>query len=59
MTLTEYGKKLYDITVNIDDIKEQAEKLLGSAKNLTSGALRIGTVAPIHLMSLVKVFLSK
>lgn len=59
VTLTEYGKKLYDITVNIDDIKEQAENLLGSAKNLTSGALRIGTVAPIHLMSLVKVFLSK
>lgn len=59
ISLTEYGKKLFDITASIDDIREQAINLLGSAKNLTSGTLRIGTVAPIHLMSLVKVFSSK
>ena len=59
ISLTEYGKKLYDITANIDDIHEQAVNLLGSAKNLTSGTLRVGTVAPIHLMNLIKLFSKK
>ena len=59
ISLTEYGKKLFDITNGINDIHEQAINLLGSAKNLTSGTLRIGTVAPVHLMSLVKKFSSK
>lgn len=59
ISLTEYGKKLFDITSGINDIHEQAINLLGSAKNLTSGTLRIGTVAPVHLMALVKKFSSK
>ena len=57
ISLTEYGKKLFDITSGINDIHEQAINLLGSAKNLTSGTLRIGTVAPVHLMGLVKIFI--
>ena len=52
-------EKLFDITSGINDIHEQAINLLGSAKNLTSGTLRIGTVAPVHLMGLVKRFSSK
>ena len=56
ISLTEYGKKLFDITSGINDIHEQAINLLGSAKNLTTGTLRIGTVAPVHLMGLVKDF---
>ena len=57
--LTDYGKKLYDITKDIDDIHEQALNLLKSSNRLTSGTLNIGTVAPIHLMSILSKFSKK
>jgi DNA-binding transcriptional LysR family regulator len=57
--LTDYGKKLYDITKDIDDIHEQALNLLKSSNRLTSGTLNIGTVAPIHLMPILSKFSKK
>ena len=57
--LTDYGKKLYDITKDIDDIHEQALNLLKSSNKLTSGTLNIGTVAPIHLMPILSKFSKK
>ncbi len=59
ISLTDYGKKLYDITKDIDDIHEQALNLLKSSNKLTSGTLNIGTVAPIHLMSILSKFSKK
>jgi DNA-binding transcriptional LysR family regulator len=57
--LTDYGKKLYDITKDIDDIHEQALNLLKSSNRLTRGTLNIGTVAPIHLMPILSKFSKK
>ena len=59
ISLTDYGKKLYDITKDIDDIHEQALNLLKSSNRLTSGTLNIGTVAPIHLMPILSKFSKK
>ena len=59
ISLTDYGKKLYDITKDIDDIHEQALNLLKSSNKLTSGTLNIGTVAPIHLMPILSKFSQK
>ena len=59
ISLTDYGKKLYDITRDIDDIHEQALNLLKSSNRLTSGTLNIGTVAPIHLMPILSKFSKK
>ena len=59
ISLTDYGKKLYDITKDIDDIHEQALNLLKSSNKLTSGTLNIGTVAPIHLMPILSKFSKK
>jgi len=59
VSLTDYGKKLYDITKDIDDIHEQALNLLKSSNKLTSGTLNIGTVAPIHLMPILSKFSRK
>jgi len=59
ISLTDYGKKLYDITRDIDDIHEQALNLLKSSNSLTSGTLNIGTVAPIHLMPILSKFSKK
>ena len=59
VSITEYGKKLYDITKDIDDIHEQAINLLKSSNQLTSGTLNIGTVAPIHLMPILSKFSKK
>ena len=59
ISLTDYGKKLYDITKDIDDIHEQASNLLKSSNKLTSGTLNIGTVAPIHLMPILSKFSKK
>ena len=59
ISLTDYGKKLYDITKDIDDIHEQALNLLKSSNKLTSGILNIGTVAPIHLMPILSKFSKK
>ena len=59
ISLTNYGKKLYDITKDIDDIHEQALNLLKSSNKLTSGTLNIGTVAPIHLMPILSKFSKK
>jgi len=59
ISLTDYGKKLYDITKDIDDIREQALNLLKSSNRLTSGTLNIGTVAPIHLMPILSKFSKK
>lgn len=59
ISLTDYGKKLYDITRDIDDIHEQALNLLKSSNKLTSGTLNIGTVAPIHLMPILSKFSKK
>ena len=59
ISLTDYGKKLYDITKDIDDIHEQALNLLKSSNKLTSGTLNIGTVAPIHLMPILSKFSRK
>ena len=59
ISLTDYGKKLYDITKDIEDIHAQALNLLKSSKKLTSGTLNIGTVAPIHLMPILSKFSKK
>ena len=59
ISLTDYGKKLYDITKDIDDIHEQALNLLKSSNKLISGTLNIGTVAPIHLMPILSKFSKK
>jgi len=59
ISLTDYGKKLYDITKDIEDIHAQALNLLKSSKKLTSGTLNIGTVAPIHLMPILSEFSKK
>ena len=59
IVLTDYGRKLYYITRDIDDIHERALNLLDSSRKLTSGTLNIGTVAPIHLMPIISEFTKK
>ena len=59
ISLTDYGKKLYDITKDIEDIHAQALNLLKSSNKLTIGTLNIGTVAPIHLMPILSKFSKK
>jgi len=57
--LTDYGKKLYDITKDMEDIHDRAINLLKSSNQLTTGMLNIGTVAPIHLMPILSRFSKK
>ena len=56
VALTPVGEQLLDVTRRLVLVEEEAERCLTSARDLTSGRLRLGTDAPIHAMPLLAAF---
>ncbi len=53
VALTPLGDNLLDVTRRMTELEREAEQCLSSARDLTSGRLRLGTDAPIHAMPLL------
>ncbi len=53
---TELGDELLDVTTRLFGMEEAAEELLGGARGLRSGRLRVGADAPYHVMALLAAF---
>src|SRR5262245_48364244 len=53
---TELANELWDLTTRIFGTEEAAEELLGAARALRKGRLRIGADAPYHVMELLAAF---
>ena len=53
---TELGDALLDVTTRLFGMEEAAEELLGGARGLRSGRLRVGADAPYHVMALLAAF---
>jgi len=56
ITLTDLGKKLYEITLSIFDLEEEAINLFSSNLNVHKGTLVTGTSGSYFIMKLVKEF---
>ncbi len=56
VALTPLGEDLLEITRRMVELDHQAEECLRSARELTSGRLRLGTDAPIHAMPVLAQF---
>ena len=56
ITLTELGKKLFEITSGIFELEEQAIQLFSSNLNIHKGTLVTGTSGTYYIMKLVKEF---
>jgi aminoethylphosphonate catabolism LysR family transcriptional regulator len=53
---TELGQTLADLTRRLFGIEEEAEELLGAARKLRRGRLRVGADAPYHVIGLLAAF---
>jgi aminoethylphosphonate catabolism LysR family transcriptional regulator len=53
---TELGGELLDVTTRLFGDEEAAEELLGGARGLRRGRLRVGADAPYHVMALLAAF---
>ena len=56
ISLTELGKKLYEITLNIFELEEEAIQLFSSNLNINKGTLVTGTSGSYYIIRLVKEF---
>jgi len=56
ITLTELGKKLFEITFNIFELEEEAIQLFSSNLNINKGTLVTGTSGSYYIIKLVKEF---
>ena len=56
ITLTDLGKKLYEITLSLFDLQEEAINLFSSNLNVHKGTLVTGTSGSYFIMKLVKEF---
>ena len=56
---TELGDELLDVTTRLFGNEEAAEELLGGARGLRKGRLRVGADAPYHVMALLAAFHDK
>ncbi|MBA8876379.1 LysR substrate-binding domain-containing protein [Phyllobacterium myrsinacearum] len=57
--LTDSGKALFEISSRIIKLHEDAEELLSSSGQLTTGHLRIAAVGPFHATEMVSRFLAR
>jgi len=57
--LTELGERLKDLTTQMFGTEEAAAELLGAARALRRGRLRVGADAPYHVMALLAAFHQK
>ena len=53
---TELGQDLVDLTSRLFGLEEEAEELLGAARKLRHGRLRVGADAPYHVIGLLAAF---
>jgi aminoethylphosphonate catabolism LysR family transcriptional regulator len=53
---TDLGQALADLTRRLFGIEEEAEELLGAARKLRRGRLRVGADAPYHVIGLLAAF---
>lgn len=53
---TELGSALLDLTTRLFGTEEEAQELLGAARALRKGRLRVGADAPYHVMALLAAF---
>jgi DNA-binding transcriptional LysR family regulator len=56
ISLTELGKKLFEITLNIFELEEEAIQLFSSNLNINKGTLVTGTSGSYYIIRLVKEF---
>ncbi|MDA1284284.1 MAG: LysR substrate-binding domain-containing protein [Proteobacteria bacterium] len=56
ITLTELGKKLFEITLNIFELEEEAIQLFSSNLNINKGTLVTGTSGSYYIIRLVREF---
>lgn len=56
---TELGNELVNLTTRLFGTEEAAEELLGGARGLRTGRLRVGADAPYHVMALLAAFHDK
>lgn len=53
VTLTDLGAELLDVTRQMFGLADEAARILGSARELHAGRIRIGADAPVHVMPLL------
>ncbi|MCB1470017.1 MAG: LysR family transcriptional regulator, partial [Rhizobiaceae bacterium] len=58
VTLTFAGKDLYEVTIRLFQVEEEAENLLLAFKGLQHGTLRIAAVGPFHATDMIVAFKS-
>src|SRR5687768_13461963 len=56
LALTEIGTALLDLTRRIFGLADEAEQLLGAARGLERGHLRLGADAPYHVLPALGAF---
>ncbi|MFK5980617.1 MAG: LysR substrate-binding domain-containing protein [Rhizobiaceae bacterium] len=59
ISLTEQGKKLFEITKRMFEIEQQASELLSQTRALNAGTLRIIVDSAFHIMALLNLFREK